>query len=151
VHIRENLTKQRLVCRRVAQRRPISTGNIAALGRLLPEGAYRVGALRVVESVYRDAVTAVERLVHHFCAVLTLAGDPHSARVQIVLRRGRRLLASELDQDMPQFGGRQAGADDRAVEVGGKVPQLPATRRRGDILLRRVAELSRPSRCNVKP
>ena len=51
--------------------------------------------------------------------------------VQIVLRGGCRFLASKLDQDMAQLGRRQAGRDDRTVQVGGEVSNFPPSRRRG--------------------
>jgi hypothetical protein len=74
---------------------------------------------------------AIERLVQQLRAVVALAGDHHPARVQIVLRGGCRFLASKLDQGMTQLGCRQAGPDDRTVQVGGKVPNSPPARRRG--------------------
>jgi hypothetical protein len=51
-------------------------------------------------------MSAIERLVQKLGALLTLVGEQHPARVQIVLRSGRRFLSAEFDEDLPQLGRR---------------------------------------------
>ena len=114
---------------RVGQHGPVGAGDLAALHRHLPQRTNFVWAPGAGELVDRDAVAAVERLVQQLGALVVLAGEHHAARMQIVLAGGGGFRQTELDDDLPQLGIRQAGADDRAMQVAVEFPDLaPAAR-----------------------
>ena len=117
---------------------------------LLPSRAHLRRSFRPVETADRDAVPAIERLVEQLRAVVALTGDHHPARVQIVLRGGCRFLASKLDQDMAQLGRRQAGPDDRTVQVSGKAPNFCRPDAVVAMLSSVCREVSRSPSCRTK-
>ena len=125
----KNLAQQRVGCSWVRQRCPIGAGDFALLHRVLPKSAYFLRRFRFGELIDCHPVPAIECLMEQLGAPLTLAGKQNSTRVQIVLRGGRRLPVSELCQDLLQLGCRQAGADDRTVQMGRKVPDPRPTLR----------------------
>jgi hypothetical protein len=106
------------------QSRPVGARNLAALYRFLPEGAHFTSTFGPSELIDRDAMTPVERLVQQLGALMMLAGEQHPAHVQIVLVGGCRFLEAEFYENLTQFGGRQARADDRAMQVGIELPYL---------------------------
>src|SRR5271163_3397368 len=100
------------------QRRPVGAANIAMLHGPPPQGLHLVRRLGLVEAVDRNAMTAVERFVQPLGAIVSAAGGPHPGRMHLMLGRGGDVATAELAERVPQFGGRQAGADDRAMQVG---------------------------------
>jgi hypothetical protein len=81
-------------------------------------------------------MTPVERLVQHLGALMVLAGEQHPAHVQVMLVGGCRFLETKFYENLTQFGGREARADDRAMQVGIEFPYLSsASRRRSKDLL----------------
>ena len=108
----------------MGQRRPVGAGDVAAFRRLLPQMANVAGAAGAFELADRQTMTAIEGLVQQLGALLVFTGDQHGAGMDIVLAGLERLLAADLDQHAAQFAGRQAGADDRAMQIGAKFPQF---------------------------
>ena len=104
---------------------PVGARDLGALHRARPECTQPLGIAGLGELAYRRPVPAIERLLQQLRGVVLAAGQKHGTAVQLVI--GFLVGAGEphLDQDLPKLGGRQASADDRAVEVGGDLPDAP--------------------------
>ena len=74
-----------------------------------------------------SAMLAVQRLVQKLGRTVALAGERYAAAVKIVLGRTVYQRAG-LGQDLAQLACRQAGADDRAVELRRQLPEARPAR-----------------------
>jgi hypothetical protein len=72
---------QKLVRRRVRQRRPAGAGNFTTLHCLLPKSAHLLCGFCLCELVDRDSVPAIECLMEQLRPPLTLAGKQYPAGV----------------------------------------------------------------------
>jgi hypothetical protein len=127
MHLAERIADDGARRRRVGERGPIGTGNVAVPDCVTPQ---RVQACFCGRLVDRQAMAFVERLVQQLRRLVVAAGEADRGAVQIMVRAVRRRGAQFL-QNLPQFAGGQARADDRAVQVGVELPDLRAPRRRG--------------------
>jgi hypothetical protein len=74
-------------------------------------------------------VAPVQRFVQQLRTLVLPARNPHPGRTQFVLGGARGFLEGKLEQDLAQFAVAEAGADDRAVEIGVELPDLSPTAR----------------------
>ena len=126
MHLAERIADDGARRRRVGERGPIGTGNVAVPDCVTPQ---RVQACFCGRLVDRQAMAFVERLVQQLRRLVVAAGEADRGAVQIMVRAIRRCGAQFL-QNLPQFAGGQACADDRAMQVGVELPDLRAPRRR---------------------
>ena len=134
VDFAEDLADQRVVGDSMGERRPIAARNIALLDGLTPQGAYLVDRLGPLEAADDEAMALVERLVQQFAPSIAQIGQQHALAVQVMVGRAVGGHAG-LGQDLAQLAGRQAGADDRAVEMVGEFPDLRSTRNARKLLV----------------
>ena len=123
VDFAEDVADQRVVGGRMGERRPIAARNVALLDGVTPQGAHLVDRLGLFEAADGEAMALVERLVQQLAPAIAQVGQQHALAVQIVVG-GAVDGHPGLGQDLPQFAGRQAGADDRAVQMIGELPDL---------------------------
>ena len=128
VHVAERLAHQGRRGGRMRQRRPIGAWDIAAPHGIPPQGADAVGGVGLGELIDGKVVALVQRLVQQFARSIVAAGQGDGGAVQFVVGAvPRRQL--QLLHNLPQIAGGQAGADDRAMQVGVEFPELGAARR----------------------
>ncbi|MGA2290245.1 hypothetical protein [Bradyrhizobium sp.] len=72
----------------------------------------------------RGFVAMIQRLVQQFSDQVVLSSAVNAITVQRMIRRGPGGGIAELDEELTQFGRRQACADDRAMQRGGDIPDL---------------------------
>jgi hypothetical protein len=128
--------------RRMAQDRPIGARYVAARERVLPilQQPALVIELRALPD--RRLVPAIKRLVDELAAVLRPRRKRHRVLVQRMVIGRYGVQHAELDHEAAQFGGRQAGADDRAMHARMQVAERRAPAGGGR---RRHREVLRPA------
>jgi hypothetical protein len=91
------------------------------LHRVAPQRAQRLGRAGLVELPDRRQVALVERLVEELRGTVVPAGEAYTVAMQLVIggALGREL---GLAQNLAQLARREAGPDDRAVQMRRELP-----------------------------
>ena len=127
VHVAEGFPNDRRRRGRMRQRRPVGARNLATPHRVAPEATHAVLGVSPGELADRQLVPVIQRLVQQLRGIVVACRQRHRGAVQIVIGAARR-CQPELLQDLAQFSGRQAGADDRAMQVDVEFPDFRPSR-----------------------
>jgi molybdopterin-binding protein len=125
----EDVANELLRRRGVTEGRPVGAGDFAALHGRAPEGANPCHVGRLVELLDDEVMSPIERLVEELRSTVAPARNRYPLAVELVIG-GARCCEVRLDEDLAKLGGRQAGADDRAMQVAGHLPNATAMARR---------------------
>src|SRR5262249_55812137 len=126
MHVAERLAHDGIGCRRVAEQRPIGTGNIAAPDRLLPKPVQRFLILGLGELLDGSVVAPVQRLLYKFSATLWLSCERHTLLVQVMVAGALGAINPELDQQAANLRARKTGTNDRAMYARMHIPDCRA-------------------------
>ena len=107
----------------MAQQRPIGAGDIAAAHRFVPQPRSVSSSLALAYCLIA-AVAPVERLLQQLRPGVAAAGQHDADDVKLVVVRSLYPLHAQPREHLPQFGVRQAGPDDRAVQGLRELPDL---------------------------
>jgi hypothetical protein len=127
VHVAERLAQDGRRRGRMGQRRPVGTGDFAASHRLAPQLAHTILGADLGELVDGELVPVVQRLVQQLGGVVVARRQGHRRAMQLVIG-AVRWCQPQLLQDLAQFAGREARADDRTVQVGVELPDFRPSR-----------------------
>ena len=106
----------------MAQHRPIGTGDVAALHRVVPHYAQRGLVLRLCELLDRRLVPPVERLLDQLAATVRPSGKRYPLLVQVVVAGSVSAVDAKLGHQPPQFPARKAGTNDGAMHTVMHIP-----------------------------
>ena len=108
----------------VGQHGPIRAGYVTSLPRLAPPFHHGGLALQPGKLLEDQLMPLVERLVQQFRARIVHPAQANGFGVQLVVGQVPDVALRELAHGAAEFGGGQAGADDRAMDRAVQLPQF---------------------------
>ena len=127
MHFAEDASDQGVAGKGMGQHGPIARRNIAALARFHPQRCQLRFGLGFLELADDQRMAKVERLVQHLCGMVMARREADGLAMQIVIAHPLHDEAA-LSQRAAQLAGREAGADDGAMQIARQLPDPgPAT------------------------